>query len=106
MPSVAPPLALTSPMPDARFAAGQPVVLSIDCDFAAITRVDHRVDGVIVASATAAPWTATWDASGLLPESTVVAEVRHGTQIRTLSPPVRIGALDPDGRIFRHGFED
>lgn len=100
-------LALTSPAPNTLFDTGEAVALAIASDLAQIVRVDYRVDGVIVASATSAPWSAWWAAAGLTADSEVHAEVHHGGgRFRTLSDAVRIGAVGPGGRLFADGFED
>jgi YVTN family beta-propeller protein len=102
-----PQLTLTAPEPDRVFAADEIVNLAIASDLAQIVRVDYRVDGIVVASSTSAPWNATWAAAGLAARSEVRAEVHHADgRFRTLSEAVFIRALGPGGQLFEDGFED
>jgi len=103
----APQLALATPVPSSVWAAGEPIPLSIATDLPQIVRVDYRVAGVVVASALAPPWSATWPAAGLTPRTAVHAEVHHdGGRVRTLSAAVEIGPLGAGGVLFSNGFED
>jgi DNA-binding beta-propeller fold protein YncE len=99
-----PQLALSSPTPGASFAPGSSMTLSISSDLPQISRVDYRVGGAIVASATSAPFSASWTVAGLTSEAEVVAEVQHGPY-RSLSAPVRVVA-GVAGAVFADGFED
>jgi hypothetical protein len=103
----APLLALSAPNPGTFFDSGDAVPLAVATTLAQIVRVDYRVNGGVVASATAAPWSANWTAAGLTPGSEVRAEVHHnGGRFRSLSDAVRIEPLGPGGRLFQDGFED
>jgi large repetitive protein len=100
----APQLSLSSPSQGASFAPGALMTLSISSDLPQISRVDYRVNGSIVASALAAPWSANWTVGALGTGAEVLAEVQHGPY-RSLSAPVRVSQGVP-GALFANGFED
>ena len=95
-------LALASPVADATFGPGQSVPFAIATDLAGLDAVDFLVDGEVVATAHAPPWTADWpaDRAGAV---ALHARVHHAGRHRTLSPQVGIRLLGPG--IFGNGFE-
>lgn len=99
-----PALALSSPAVGAVIDAGSPVQLAISTDLPQVVRVDYRVDGVIVASATAAPWSASWIAAGSGPVRLHADVLHDGGQFQTLSPALRLH-LRGQGPLFADGFE-
>ncbi len=97
-------LVVGAPAAGSSVDAGQPVALAIATDLPQLVRVDYRVDGAIVATALAPPWTATWTAAGNGPVQ-VQADVRHDLgQFQTLSAPVPLTVVAAD-RVFADGFE-
>ncbi|MCG6118652.1 MAG: PKD domain-containing protein [Aquimonas sp.] len=99
-----PALAISAPAAGAAVDAGSSLPLAISTDLPEVVRVDYRVDGVIVASASAAPWTASWLAAGNGP-ARLHADVLHdGGRLQTLSPALRF-SLRGAGPLFTDGFE-
>lgn len=99
----APILAVTTPAADVLIDAGETVQFAISSDLPQIVRVDYRIDRVIVATASAPPWSASWIATGHGPV-TLHADVLHDNgSLQTLSParPFAIWG-DP---LFANGFE-
>lgn len=96
-------LAVTSPLAGAGFEQGDIVDFTIATDLGQITRVDYLLDGVAVASSTAAPWSAQWAAvgNGVVAVEALVAHAQG--RYRTLSAPIRI-SVNGD-RVFSDGFE-
>jgi large repetitive protein len=105
-PAIAPAadLALTSPTTGVSFGFLQPMSLAITTDLPQIQRVDYLANGTVVASATSAPWSATWNAIGD-GATAIHARVTHdGGRFVTLSPPVNVATVAV--QVFGDGFED
>lgn len=97
-------LQITSPSAGISVDAGETVQFAIDADLPQIVRVNYRVNKGIVASATAPPWTASWnvDETG---DITIHADMLHDMgQFNPLSPPVSIH-VQPEDHLFSNGFE-
>jgi DNA-binding beta-propeller fold protein YncE len=96
-------LALTSPVAGAVFAPNQTMMLSIATDLPQIQRVDYLANGAVIASATSAPWSANWNASGSGVIAIHARATHDGGRFVTLSPPVSVTTLAAE--VFRDGFE-
>jgi len=97
-------LAVTAPAAGSAVLTGEPVPLALATDLPGLVRIDWRVDDVVVASASAPPWTATWTATGQ-GRVDIHAEAWHdGGRFHSLSPPVALRVLGPDA-LFADGFE-
>ncbi len=100
----APTLAVNTPTAGAVIDAGSPVALAISTDLPQVVRVDYRINGLIVASATAPPWSASWIAAGNGPVRLHADVLHDGGRLQTLSPALRI-SLRGEGPLFADGFE-
>jgi hypothetical protein len=80
------------------------VTLSIATDLPQIQRVDYFANGLPIASATIAPWSANWNAVGD-GATAIHAHVTHDNgRFNTLSPPVHVTTVS--AQMFRDGFEN
>jgi len=96
-------LALTAPAQGSVFELDMPLALAMTSDLAQITAVDYLANGVVIASATSAPWSAQWNVTGS-GVTTLHAFVSHELgRFRTLSPPVHVTIVGD--RLFRDGFD-
>jgi YVTN family beta-propeller protein len=97
-------LVVSAPATGSSVDAGQPVALAIATDLPQLVRVDYRIDGAIVATALAPPWTASWTAAGNGAVQ-VQADVRHDLgQFQSLSAPVALTVVAGDA-VYANGFE-
>lgn len=96
-------LQLASPPAGARLPPGQAVTLAIASDLPGVTQVDYFLDGALVASADAAPFSAQWTPAGT-GMGALQARVRHdGGRFTTLSAAHPVELLGT--QIFDDGFD-
>ncbi len=93
--TVAPTVAITSPVADATPAAGVVPVAVNAADDVAVTAVDVLVDGALVGTATAAPYTVEWTATSGAYVLTAVARDAAGNETTSAPVPVTVQAA-PD----------
>ncbi len=94
--NVAPTVALTAPAPGA-VLAGVTTLSATASDDVAVARVDFYVGGTLIGSATAAPFTATWDTTtGPNVSYSVQARAIDAAGNATSSTPVTVTVANPD----------
>jgi large repetitive protein len=94
-------LQLTAPTDQQVFMPAQAMSLSIQTDLPQISAVDYLVNGIVVATATSAPWNAQWTISGEGPAQ--VNAFHDQGRFNTLSPAV--GVIRLGDVVFVDGFE-
>ena len=86
------------------YTPDQDYSLTITTDLPQIQRVDYLANGVQIASASSAPWSASWNATAA-GATAIHARVTHDDgRFVTLSPPVNVTTLGVD--VFGDGFEN